>query len=84
LSLIYVGQYFYEKYYHYLIIENDTIKKPGFFKTQTIKFSEITKIKKFAGDITIYSENSIIGIAKNIVESESWQKLDSILKQYDT
>lgn len=77
LSFIYLGKYFYESHYHYLIIDNESIIKPNIFDTQKINISDITHVKKFAGDITIYTDNTKIGISKNLVEQESYNQLES-------
>lgn len=82
ISLIYLVQYFYESYYQYLIIDDNTITKPNIFDTQKIKISEITRIKKFAGDIRIYSKDSKIGLAKNLIEPQSYEQLEKILEKY--
>jgi|GEM_PF-797375 len=83
LSLIYLGKFLYESHYQYLIIDDEIITKPNLFHTQKIKISDIERIKTFAGDITICGKDMEIGIAKNIVDQESFKNLKIILEELE-
>jgi hypothetical protein len=83
ISFIYLGKYLYESHHQYLIIEDETITKPNLFHTQKVKISDIVKVKTFAGDITICAKNMEIGIAKDIVDQESYKNLKMILEELE-
>lgn len=84
LSVIYLGQFFYEKHFQYLIIENNTITKPSLFDSKTIHISDINQVKKFAGDIIIYTNDTRLNIAKNVIDPESYEVLEQILASYSS
>ena len=59
MALLYLGQYLYELQNQYLTITHDEIKVNKLFRKR-IKLSEISRIKKFAGDYKIIGDGKEI------------------------
>ncbi len=72
--------YFYEKQYHYLIIENNTIRK-GRPWASRIALTDITGVKKFAGDYTLITPRRKMTIDTQIIDPQSLKKLDEVLEK---
>ncbi len=80
--MIYLGQYFFESYYHYLIIKDDTITKPELFNNKSTKLSDITEIYKYKGDYIICNAETKINLSKNMIDPESYRKLSKFIDDY--
>ncbi len=63
-----------------LIVENNRIIYNNLFKSKIFKLDEIVRIKKFAGDYTIFTETDKIKINTQVFEKESLEELNMILE----
>lgn len=82
MSLIYLGIFFYRKKYYYLTIINDNIRVNGPLGKE-LKLTEIKRIKKFAGDYIIKTDQKEIIINTQIIDSSSLKELDAELEKLD-
>lgn len=64
-----------------LIIVNDQIIYNDLFRSKSFSLYEIVRIKKFAGDYTIYTETDKIKINTQVFEKESLEELNMILEK---
>lgn len=64
-----------------LIIRNDQIVYNDLFRSKSFSLYEIVRIKKFAGDYTIYTETDKIKINTQVFEKESLEELNMILEK---
>lgn len=64
-----------------LIIGNDQIVYNDLFRSKSFSLYEIVRIKKFAGDYTIYTETDKIKINTQVFEKESLEELNMILEK---
>jgi len=64
-----------------LIIGNDQIIYNDLFRSKSFSLYEIVRIKKFAGDYTIYTETDKIKINTQVFEKESLEELNMILEK---
>lgn len=71
---LFISSYF-DHYYPYITLTNDTLTKRIFFKKYKIQVDEIEYIKNFFGDIHIKGPDKIIQIEKDVVSSEDMQQL---------
>jgi hypothetical protein len=83
LSIFYLIQFFYFFIKPVLIIENNQVIYNDLFKSKTFRLDEIVKVKKFAGDITIFTKTDKIGLNAQLFEKESLVKLNAILDALD-
>jgi high-affinity Fe2+/Pb2+ permease len=82
MSIIYLGIFFYRKKYYYLTIINDNIRVNGPLGKE-LKLTEIKRIKKFAGDYIIKTDQKEIIINTQIIDSSSLKELDAELEKLD-
>ena len=82
MSLIYLGIFFYRKKYYYLTIINDNIRVNGPLGKE-LKLTEIKRIKKFAGDYIIKTDQKEIIINTQIIDSSSLKELDAELEKLE-
>jgi high-affinity Fe2+/Pb2+ permease len=82
MSLIYLGIFFYRKKYYYLTIINDNIRVNGPLGKE-LKLTEIKRIKKFAGNYIIKTDQKEIIINTQIIDSSSLKELDAELEKLD-
>jgi hypothetical protein len=82
ISLLYLGMYVYLKNYKYLTIENGVIKQNGWFEKK-INLNEIKRIKKFAGDYILKTDNKEMTINTQIIEPTSLSELNEELEKLD-
>ena len=73
-TLLMVSSYF-DHYYPYITLDNDTLTKRLFFKKYKIQVDEIEYIKNVFGDVHIKGPDKIIQIEKDVVSSEDMQQL---------
>ena len=78
MSLLYFGQYIYESQNQYLTIENGMIRKNRFFGDK-LELSQITWIKKFAGDYILKTERQELTINTEWIDEKSMKDLIGIL-----
>ena len=80
VSILYLGQYFYEYQNQYLTIQNGTIRKNSWFGKK-MELNKITWIKKFAGDYILKTEKQELTINTKIVDEKSLPELNRILRE---
>ncbi len=80
ISILYLLQFFYFLFKPVLIIENKQIIWNDLFRSKIFRLDEIVKIKKFAGDYTIFTETDKIKINTQVFEKESLEELNMILE----
>ena len=80
ISLAYFGFYFYQKKYKYLTINHGILTVNGPFG-KTINLNEIKRIKKFAGDYILKTENQELIINTHVIDPNSLTKLNSELEK---
>jgi hypothetical protein len=83
LSIFYLIQFFYFFIKPVLIIENNQVIYNDLFKSKTFRLDEIVKVKKFAGDITIFTKTDKIGLNAQLFEKESLDELNAVLDGLD-
>lgn len=82
IPLAYLGQYFYESHYQYLIINYDIITKPELFNHKSINLSDITEIYTYKGDYVICNVETKIKLSKNMIDPESYRILSKFIDDY--
>ena len=82
MSLIYLGIFFYRKKYYYLTIIKDNIRVNGPLGKE-LKLTEVKRIKKFAGDYIIKTDQKEMTINTQIIDPNSLKELDAELKKLD-
>ena len=82
MSLIYLGIFFYRKKYYYLTIIKDNIRVNGPLGKE-LKLTELKRIKKFAGDYIIKTDQKEMTINTQIIDPNSLKELDAELKKLD-
>ena len=80
ISLMYLGMYFYQKNYNYLSIENGIINVNGPFGKK-LNLTEIKRIKKFAGDYILKTDNKELTINTQIINPSSLAELNAELEK---
>lgn len=80
IPLMYLGLYFYQKHYKYLIIENGIINVDGPFGKK-LNLTEIKRIKKFAGDYILKTDKNELTINTQIIDPNSLTKLNTELEK---
>lgn len=80
ISLAYFGIYFYQKKYKYVSIENGILTVNGPLGKK-LNLNEIKRIKKFAGDYIIKTDNKELTINTQIIEPNSLAELNAELEK---
>lgn len=80
ISLAYFGIYFYQKKYKYVSIENGILTVNGPLGKK-LNLTEIKRIKKFAGDYIIKTDNKELTINTQIIEPNSLAELNAELEK---
>ena len=80
ISLMYLGMYYYQKKYNYLTIENGIIKVNGPFGKK-LNLIEIKRIKKFAGDYILKTDEKELAINTQIINPSSLAELNAELEK---
>ena len=78
MAALYLGQFFLEWRNQYLTIDEEQIKVNYPFGKK-IKLSEINRIKKFAGDYTLETDDKKLTINTQIIAPASVEELNGIL-----
>jgi len=79
-GVLYLILYFYQKKHQYLTIENGILQINGSFGKK-INLTEIKRIKKFAGDYILKTDNKELTINTQIIEPNSLAELNSELEK---
>lgn len=82
MSVLYLCLYFYQRANQYLIFENGFIKYNRPFASQ-FDLSEITSIRKFAGDYILKSAKKDFTINTQLIEPESLADLNTELNKLE-
>ena len=80
ISILYITTYFYDKKNQYLTIKNGVIYQNYPFGKKA-NLNEINRIKKFAGDYILKTDNVELTINTLIIDQESLEKQDSELEK---
>ena len=80
ISLAYFGIYFYQKKYKYVTINNGFLTVNGPFG-KTINLTDIKRIKKFAGDYILKTDNEELTINTQVIDPNSLSELDKELEK---
>lgn len=73
-TLLMVSSYF-DQYYPYISLNEETLTKRLFFKKYKIQVDEIEYIKNVFGDVHVKGPDKIIQVEKDVVRSEDRQQL---------
>jgi len=79
-AVLHLGLYFFEYINQYLTIKNGWIYKNSLFPKK-IKLTDIKRIKKFAGDYILKTENTDLAITIDFIEEKSLDELILILSK---
>jgi len=80
IGLLYLGQYWADRTWHYLTIADGTIRKNGLHGFgQKINLNDITWIKKFAGDYTLITGQRNLKIDTDLIDEDSLADLNRVL-----
>ena len=80
ISIAYLSIYFYKRQNKYLTIENGILKINGSFGKK-ISLTEITRIKKFAGDYILKTDKKKLTINTQIIDPKSLEELNAELEK---
>jgi len=78
IGILYLGQFFYEYYKHYLTIENGMIFKNTPF-SKKINLTEITWIKKVFDEYILITDNTKIKLKIELIDEKSLTDLNNVL-----
>ena len=80
IGFLYLGQYWYDSTFQYLIIDDNTIQRNIFYGTnRKIALKDITWIKKFAGDYILKSDQKDMHIDLRLIDESSLDELNKVL-----
>ena len=80
IGFLYLGQYWYDSTFQYLIIDDNTIQRNIFYGTnRKIALKDITWIKKFAGDYILKSDTKDMHIDLRLIDESSLDELNKVL-----
>lgn len=80
IAILYWSSYFYEKSNQYLTVDDDSIKRNS-IAGKKIYLSDITWIKKFAGDYILKTDTKELTINTEVVDEKSLSELNRILSK---
>ncbi len=83
ISIVYLIQFFYFFIKPVLVIENNQIIWNDLFRSKTFGLDEVVRIKKFAGDVTIFTKTDKIALNTQVFDKESAAYLNSFLDKLD-
>ena len=83
LSLLHLVSGFYQLKMPYLKLGNGNITRGGLIP-KTISLSEVEKIKKFAGDYTLYTSDKKLKINSELVCKTQLKDLDELMSSLET
>jgi amino acid permease len=76
---LFISSYF-DHYYPYISLNEDTLTKRLFFKKYKIQVDEIEYVKNVFGDVHVKGPDKIIQVEKDVVRSEDMQQLLDLLE----
>lgn len=79
LGLFMMGIFIFESHYRYLSFENGELTKNS-FRRRSLKLSEVEKIRKFAGDYTLFSEGKKLKINSELINKHQKADVDNLLR----
>lgn len=82
ISLVYLGLYYYQKKYKYVIIDNGIIMLDGPLGKK-LYLKDINRIKKFAGDYILKTGDKDLAINTQIIAPDSLAQLNAELEKLD-
>lgn len=82
MSFVYLGIFYYQKKYKYITIEDGIIRINGPLGKE-LKLTEIKRIKKFAGDYIIKTDQKEMTINTQIIDPNSLKELDAELEKLE-
>ena len=82
MSFVYLGIFYYQKKYKYITIEDGIIRINGPLGKE-LKLIEIKRIKKFAGDYIIKTDQKEMTINTQIIDPNSLKELGVELEKLD-
>lgn len=80
IGLLYLISYTFQKHYQYLTITDSSITKHG-VKNKTLHFSEINRVKYYAGEYTLFTETKKLTINKELVDPSSLEALELAIEE---
>ena len=83
IGLLYLLQYFYKLRYSYLKVEGDILIRNVIFQQKRIDLSKVTRIKKFADEITFLTPHEKLKISSKLIGREDLLNLLSLLASLD-
>lgn len=81
ISLLYLGIYLYERRNHYLTIEDNTLSINSLFFGKQIRFDEVKRFKKFAGDYIFIGDDKKLTVNTQLIDPDSLKDLDAELEK---
>jgi len=82
IGVLYLGGYIFMKNRQYLTIKDGVITKNNLIPKK-INLVEITKIKRFAGDYILKTNNNELTINTQLIDKKSLADLDTVLEKLD-
>lgn len=79
IGILYIGTYFFENKKQYLTIENGIISKNHLIPKK-IKRIKIKRIKKFAGEYILKTDETELTINTELIEEKSLAELNTVLE----
>lgn len=82
IALLYLAMYAYQKHYKYLSIKDGTICINGPLRKK-VNLSDVTQIKKFAGDYILITDTKKLTISTQSIDPDALTKLTAELEKMD-
>ncbi|NJW51301.1 hypothetical protein [Salinimicrobium oceani] len=82
VSLLHLISGLYQLKMPYLKLENGKITKGGLI-SKSIPLSEVVRIRKFAGDYTLYTSDKKLKINSELVNKTELNRLDELMRSID-
>ncbi|UOX32707.1 hypothetical protein LXD69_11710 [Flavobacterium sediminilitoris] len=79
IGILYIGTYFFENKKQYLTIENGIISKNHLIPKK-INLNKIKRIKKFAGEYILKTDETELTINTELIEEKSLAELNTVLE----
>ncbi len=79
IGILYIGTYLFENKKQYLTIENGIISKNHLIPKK-INLNEIKRIKKFAGEYILKTDETELTINTELIEEKSLAELNTVLE----
>lgn len=82
LGIFMIAIFIFENYYQYLNIEDGVITKYS-LRRRSLKLAQVEKIRKFAGDYTLYSSEKQLKINSELVNKHQRPELEKVLRSLE-